>query len=245
MYKTKRKGKKKWIWVLAVLILIASILAVLYFLLCRYKIRTVYVEGNIHYTAEEIQNYVMDGPLGDNSIFLASKYKKKGMDQIPFIDAVDVKILSPDTVRITVYEKALAGYVVYLGRYMYFDKDGTVVENSTVETPGIPEITGKEFDHIVVGQELPVEDPTVFNMILDVTQILGKYGLAAEQLSFDRDGKMTLIFGDIRVETGSEGLTNEKASVLKNLLPDLEGRKGVLKLTGSENIIFETEEENQ
>ena len=30
----------------------------------------------------------------------------------------------------SVYEKAVAGYVEYLDKYMYFDKDGTVVEAS-------------------------------------------------------------------------------------------------------------------
>ena len=35
-----------------------------------YTVRTVYVEGNVHYTEDEIKEIVMAGPLGDNSLYL-------------------------------------------------------------------------------------------------------------------------------------------------------------------------------
>ena len=33
-----------------------------------YTVRTVYVEGNVHYTEDEIMEIVMSGPLGDHSL---------------------------------------------------------------------------------------------------------------------------------------------------------------------------------
>lgn len=245
MSKEKRTGMKRGIIILIVLSSIAVVLAVVYFFLEQYTINTVYVEGNLHYTTEEIRAIVMEGPLGSNSLYLSLKYKNKGVDDIPFIDAMDVKILAPDTIRITVYEKALAGYVLYLGRYMYFDKDGNVVESSDVKTVGIPQITGLTFDHIVVGKELPVEDRAIFNKILDVTQVLEKYELIADRLYFNSSKELTIYFGQVRVEVGEEDLSNEKAALLKNLLPKLEDKSGVLKLTGEENIIFEQDEKKQ
>ena len=95
-----------------------------------YTVRTVYVEGNVHYTEDEIMEIVMSGPLGDNSLYLSLKYRDRGIQDIPFVDVMNVSILAPDTIKITVYEKALAGYVKYLDTYMYFDKDGYVVESS-------------------------------------------------------------------------------------------------------------------
>ncbi len=244
MFKNKSTGMKRGIKVLLVLASIAVVLAVLYFVLSRYTVNTVYVEGNLHYTTDEIKAIVMEGPFGSNSLYLSMKYKNKGVDDIPFIDAMDVKILAPDTIRITVYEKALAGYVLYLGRYMYFDKDGTIVESSDVKTVGIPQITGLTFEHIVVGKELPVGDNFIFNKILDVTQVLEKYQLVADRLYFNSAKKLTIYFGQVRVEVGEEGLSNEKAVLLQNLLPKLEGKSGVLKLSNEENIIFEHDEKN-
>lgn len=84
----------------------------------------------------------MSGPLGDNSLYLSLKYRDRGIQDIPFVDVMNVSILAPDTIKITVYEKALAGYVKYLDTYMYFDKDGYVVESSGIRTQGIPRSRG-------------------------------------------------------------------------------------------------------
>ncbi len=132
-----------------------------------YTVRTVYVEGNVHYTEEEIKAIVMSGPLGDNSLYLSLKYKNKGIEGIPFVDVVDVDILSPDTVKIIVYEKSLTGCVRYLDTYIYFDRDGYVVESSGIRTVGVPQIMGLQFDYIVTGEKLPVENEEIFNSILD------------------------------------------------------------------------------
>lgn len=43
-----------------------------------YTVRTVYVEGNVHYTEDEIKEIVMSGPLGDNSLYLSLKYRDRG-----------------------------------------------------------------------------------------------------------------------------------------------------------------------
>lgn len=242
MFREKSRGKFK---ILIVLASIAVVLALIYLFLCYYTVNTVYVEGNLHYSADEIKAIVMEGPLGNNSLYLSLKYKNKGINDIPFVDTMDVEVLAPDTIRIKVYEKALAGYVLYLGRYMYFDKDGTIVESSNVKTIGIPQITGLEFEHMVVGKKLPVEDDAIFDRILDITQVLEKYELIADKLYFQSNKDLTIYFGNVRVLVGEEGLSNETAALLKNLLPKVEGKSGVLKLLGEDNIIFEMDEKNQ
>ena len=179
MYKLRQKKKRRWPVVLLVLFCIsAAVLGGGYYVLDTYTIKNVYVEGNIHYTQEEIQEIVMDGPLGDNSLYLSLKYKNKGIEDIPFVDVMDVSILSPDTIKITVYEKALAGYVAYMDSYMYFDKDGYVVESSQIRTEGVPQITGLQFSSCTLGQKLPVEREEIFTGIMDLTKLLGKYKLS-------------------------------------------------------------------
>ncbi len=121
------RGHGKLIALIVVLALLLLLAAAAFYILKNYKIENVAVDGNIHYTDEEIMDIVMEGAFGDNSLYLSLKYKNKGVKDIPFVQRMDVEILSPDTIRITVYEKSLAGYVEYLGRYMYFDKDGIIV----------------------------------------------------------------------------------------------------------------------
>lgn len=228
-YRKKRRRVKGGI-VLAVLFLIAVVLAVVYYLLSHYKVKNVYVDGNLHYTREEIIDLVMDGPLGDNSLYLSWQYKNRSITDVPFVAAMDVTVLAPDSIRISVYEKSLAGFVEYLGRYIYFDKDGTVVESSTVRTGGIPEITGLSFEHVIVGEPLPVEHPEIFYQILSVTQTLDKYELEVGRIYFDAREEMTLFLGDIKVIFGSGKELDEKIILLKSLLTKLEGMQGTLDI---------------
>lgn len=214
-----------------VVLLLVLVFGVGYYVVSTYTVTTVYVDGNVHYTEDEIKEIVMKGPLGNNSLYLTLKYKNKGIQGVPFVDVMDVSILAPDTVRITVYEKVLTGYVKYLGAYMYFDKDGYVVESSSVRTVGVPQITGLEFDHVVLGEPLPVENPEVFANILNVTKLLEKYDLDSEKIFFQGTGDITAFFGDVKVTLGSDGNTLEdKLMLLPELLPNLAGRKGTLQM---------------
>ncbi len=214
-----------------------------------FTVKNVTIEGNTHYSNEEIYDMVLGGRFGHNSLYLTSKYKGKDIEGIPFIQTMNVDILNPSTIKITVYEKAVAGYVEYLGRYFYFDKDGTVVESSDIRTDGIPQVLGLNFDHIVLYEKLPVESDEIFKQILEMTQLLGKYDIEMDKMYFDANYKMTLYFGDARIKVGDFNNIDEKIIRLKDILPELEGRKGVLRLdnygsdSGSSVITFEVDEE--
>ena len=210
--------------------MVALALGGIYYFLFTHTVKTVYVEGNVHYTKEEIQDMVMEGPLGNNSFYLSLQYADKQITDIPFIASMSVEVLSPDTVKIKVFEKTLAGYVVYLDRYLYFDNEGTVVEISGIKTEGVPQITGLSFDHAVLNKPLPVEDASVFGKILTITKTLTKYSLSADRIYFDAKEEVTLYFGSIKVVFGDDSLLDEKIMLLQSLLPKLEGKSGTLNL---------------
>lgn len=219
-------------------VILASIFLVLFFLVTgsylyivnNYKVTTVHVEGNVHYTSEEIKDMVMGGRFGDNSIFLTMKYRDKGVDDVPFVETMDVSIEAKDTIRITVYEKALAGYVMYLGRCVYFDKDGIVVETSEEQTAGVPQVTGLAFDHVVLHDKLPVDKPELFEEILNITQQLSKYSLSADRIYFDSAYQVTLYFGEAKVDLGENKDIDEKIQKLQYILPNLLGKSGTLDM---------------
>ena len=227
-----RFGRSKRVGILLSVFLVLLFLLVgggLY-IINNYKVTTVYVDGSIHYTNEEIMDMVMEGRLGDNSLYLSLKYRDKGVENIPFIEMMDVSIEARDTIRITVYEKALAGYVRYLGRYVYIDKDGIVVETSEEETAGIPQVTGLSFDHVILHEPLPVDNPDLFNEILNITQQLAKYSLTADRIYFDSTYQVTLSFGDAKVALGENVDIDEKIMLLQSLLPNLMGKSGTLDM---------------
>jgi cell division protein FtsQ len=227
--------------IVLVLAVIAGIMYGAYWFLETYRIDPdkIYVDGNKHYTSEEIIDLVMTGPLGDNSLYLSRKYRDAKITGVPFVDSITVQVLSDDSIRISVNEKALAGYVRYLDHYIYFNKDGEVVESSLVKTVGIPQVTGITFSHMVVGEKLSEEDDELFRRTLSITKLLNKYDLAAERIHFHDSGEITLYFGNVRVSLGNESahledkvmnLVSEVPGENATMLQILEGRSGVLDM---------------
>jgi cell division protein FtsQ len=216
--------------IIIILVIANVILGTVYFLLTHYEVKTVTVDGNTHYSSDEIKAMVMTGYLGDNSLYLSLKYKNKEIEGIPFIETMDVVVQSNDTIRIIVYEKAVAGFVEYLGRYMYFDNEGIVVEASKVTTAGVPQVTGLNFDHVVLYEKLPVENDSVFQDILTITKLLNKYDVLCDKIQFDSDYSVTLGYGDVKVAVGDLDDLDEKLMQLPSILPSLEGEKGTLDL---------------
>ncbi|MGN0401416.1 MAG: cell division protein FtsQ/DivIB [Acetatifactor sp.] len=228
MYKRKKAG----IIALTILVLGAVVLGAGWYFKSKYTIKNVYVEDNIHYTDEEIKAFVMKGALGNNSKYLSLKYRNREVEDIPFVDTIDVDILSADTIRIRVYEKPVIGYVRYLGTNMYFDKDGYVVESNDVITRGIPQVTGITFDHMARGEKLQVENEEVFDRILVLKNILDKNELYADKVNITSRGEITVYFENLEVMLGNDSAVLEnKIAQLKGILQKYEGQAGTLKMT--------------
>lgn len=238
-------GEKKGLMVKCGLVALVMLLitgGVIWFMNA-FRITSVMVEGNIHYSTDQITEMVMNSDFSNNSVFLSMQYHNKSITDVPFVERIDVSVVDRQTVKITVYEKALAGYVQYLGSYMYFDKDGIVVESSNIITPGIPEVSGLKFNHVVLHEALPVENEEIFQEILNITNLLNKHGLSATKIQFDSLYDVSLHFGKVRVIMGEDADMDQIIMHLTGILPHLEGKSGVLHMENfsesNKDITFE------
>ena len=231
---TKTKTVKKLIVVLAAL-------AVLFILGLSFagvfRVRQVTVTGNAYYTKEEVVDLLLDEGSLQNTLLVYLRYKYQEHPEIPFIDDFEVTMDSWQSLKIRVYEKNMVGYVRYLGQDVYFDKDGIVVESSTQELEGIPQISGVTFDSLAIHQPLSVEDPTIFDTILSITKLLTKYDLDPDEIRFGAGGERFLQLGDVKVALGTGENLDEKISRLKQLEGDLKDKSGTLHM---ENYTDET-----
>lgn len=239
----KKKTYEKVLTGLAIVCVLVTIVVITVICLLEfYKVKTVYVNGNVHYTSSEIKDMVMVGKLGDNSIYLSLKYKNKTIEDVPFISAMDVEIVAPDAIKINVYEKNLAGCVEHLGEYIYFDRDGMVVECSPYMTEGVPVVSGFSFESVVLYEPLPVENEKVFEVILTIAQLYDKYEMKAERIQFVSGGNIVVHTGGIKAAMGKGENIDDKVMTLAGIMPNLEGQSGTVKLENytkdSKNIIF-------
>ena len=224
-----RRNKKKIVMIVLLGIIVLVTIAFLY-VLNAYRVKEVAVEGNVHYTDEEIRNMVMKGMFGNNSLYLSMKYKDKEVVDIPFVDMLDVTVVSPKKIKIRVYEKVLAGCINHMGIYIYFDKDGVVIEMSSRASEGVPLVTGLSFEEVLMKHKLPVENEKIFTTILNITKLMDKYKVGTDRIHFNKNGNVVLHFGKVRVLLGQPDYLEEKIMQLPDILPSLLGKSGELKM---------------
>lgn len=227
----------------AVISVLAVVCIAAWVFISSHTVKTVRVDGNTRYTDEEITDMVVRNLRTGNTLYLARYYKDRSVTDVPFIERMDVTVTAPDAIRINVYEKALAGYIEYLGQYMYFDREGIVVEASKERFEGVPQVLGLDFGYVVLYERLPVENEEVFNLVLSITKQLEKYELSADRIFFDANYRTYLYFGAVEAELGDTSYIDEKLEQLVHILPDLEGKRGILRMKDytpqSRGITFE------
>ena len=226
-YHRKERGGRGFLAaaVLVLGLLLAGILVVTLF-----QIREVEVVGNSHYSKEELVERVITDKYSTNSLYLVFKYKYLDTEEIPFVDKVEITLEGPGKVKMRVYEKSIVGYVTYMGANLYFDKDGIVVESSSEIKEGVPCISGLQFSSLALYQKLAVEDDSIFERILSITQLVKKYELVPDKIEFGSDLELTLYFEQVRVALGNDDALEAKVGRLHELYADLEGRSGVFHM---------------
>lgn len=223
----------------------------------QYSVQDVSVIGNTRYSNDRIISEVQSGLFSDNVLYLCYKKKNYVPVNLPLVESIEVRMVDNHSIRITVQETQMVGYVRYLDCDMYFDANGRVVKSEvhsggekkqeqslpgTEEVVGksatsyvtamaeVPLITGLVFDRIQLQEILPVKDTKVFNTILGISRMLNKYQIVPEQVEFNEDGEATLYYEEIRILLGKDEETEEKLSRAAAILPELVGKSGELHL---------------
>ena len=238
--KKKRKAGKIFLIILAALLLLC--MGAYIYVIKSYSLTKIQVSGNVHYTKDEVIAIVTKGKKADNTLFFYIENKLHPVEDVTFVDKFQIEVIGKLTVTITVYEKSMAGCVIYMDQYIYFDNDGRVLETSAEKLPDVPCIQGLKFDRIVVGEKLPVTNDAMFQEILTMTQLIDKNELLIDEIRFNSDNEIVLYKDKIKIELGSGTGLEDKLMNLESILAKLEGKSGTLDLTdytaGTGNAIF-------
>ena len=245
MIKEKRRRQrrmKKFFMALLVFILLAVISA--FIVMKVFVVKTVKVEGNKLYNEQLIRETVLNDEYSWNSLYVLLKYTFLDTQEVPFIDTMEIKLNSPSSLTIKVYEKGLLGYlhIPAINQMAYFDKDGFVVETSTRVIENVPKIDGISCEEVVLFEKLPIDDQQLRDM-LTLTQTLKREGLEPDAIEFGTLHAPIVYYGNTEVWLGSIELLTQKVERLNEIMPNILGMEGVLHMENwteeSANIIFE------
>lgn len=251
-YRKKRKRAGKIIGVLAGLLVLAALVVFGLF-----RVREVVVTGNSIYSTADIQNAVMQDGLCKNTLYLMWKYRddSRVREELPFLSSVEVTMLTPYQVRIEVHEKAEVGYFQNGTDYVYFDRDGLIVEISKKLRENIPKVTGITITKPARYELLPIKEKEsereeeteeteetesmgstdtsgheLFDAVVEITQVLSKNALVPKEIRFDDQQEVTLCFDRMRVRLGACINLVDKITALKSVYEKVEGMEGTLHM---------------
>lgn len=243
----RRKKRKKIVWMIfLILLLLISLAGLIVWKV--FTVKEVRVEGNKLYSAEQIQELVLNDEYSWNSLYVVAKYNFKEPQPIPFLDTIEVSLEDAHTVLISVYEKGMLGclYIDAIGQYAYFDKDGFVVETSAEEIADVPKVTGISCPEVVLYEKLPLEQDGVLENLLNLTQVLKKYDLVPQEIHYDEKLEPTLTYYGTRVVVGSDEYLTQKVVRMAAIMPELAGLYGTLYLDSwtpeTTDIIYKRDE---
>lgn len=241
----RKKRKRHFLRGFLILIIILAAMFVVAFKL--FTVENVVVEGNELYAAETIQGVVLNDEYSWNSLYVFLKYKFIDTDEVPFIDTMEITLEDPHTLRISVYEKGMMGFIYIPGinENAYFDKDGFVVETSSDAIVDVPRIDGISCDEVVLYEKLPIKSSDL-KSILSLTQALKRKSLVPDAIKYGVDNEPWLSYGDVDVMVGDTSALTQKVERLSTILPSLSGMTGTLHLEDwdeeNTNIVFEKSE---
>ena len=101
----KKKRLQRFLIVLLSLLVIAALAALIIWKV--FTVENVEVEGNEHYSSEQIQKFVLNDEYSWNSLYVLIKYHFLQTDEIPFVDTMEVSRKNPHTVNVHVDEKGI------------------------------------------------------------------------------------------------------------------------------------------
>ncbi len=201
----------------------------------RFKLENIQVAGCVLSSEEKVKQAIQDeAPLG-NILLLWMKNKLSPIRDIPFVAKLDIEFVDQNTLAATVYEKSVAGCIEYMDSYVYFDRDGIVLESTSDQKEGVPTIDGLNIGYWILNEELPVSDKERFDQILTITQLVEKYGLKIDRISFTKEGEIILRHEHIDIELGDGSFLNNQMMNLGSILMGLKGKKGTLYMKDFES----------
>ena len=206
-----------------------------------FNLKKTVIYGNTKYSQEQIESFITRGRLGDNTFVMALKYHHRTVTDIPFIDQIEIDLVNASTVRVNIKEKEIAASIFHNGRNVYISRDGMIQTVSGRTAENTTMITGVTLTNPVMGEQIQAENQKGMSLALELLSALDKYGIHADSIDIDEKNSLTASFGNVKVRAGKGGY-DQKMFKLHQIVPYLEGRSGIISMTGynynGENIVL-------
>lgn len=232
-------GKRKYAVLSVVLVIFAAALTVcvqLFFVIDKIK-----VEGNYHYTEQEIIE--KSGiSVGQNMYAVnIGNAESEILSRLSGINSAAIKRVLPDTVVISVVEHIPAMYVA-VGDSYYILSSGMLVLRSTtdieaIEKEGLIRIYTPDITGCIAGQQLETADSDIAHLASDIYSSLCEIGMDGDtgEINITDKFNITLKYGGAyTVKLGNALRIDEKLGMAKQMIEKAEVKKGIIDVSSDD-----------
>lgn len=242
----RKKPKKRQGVFLGILTTVLGIVIIVLAFLLLFHVQKIEVKGIEYCTENDVVEWLKEDKYAVNTVYAWWKYNYTDVEQLPSVKSAKVTLRNPWTIRVTVKEKQLSGYIDYDSKYLYFDKEGTASLVTTDKLANAAYIEGMDVDasKVKLGKVLPVSDKAVFKQFVEISRLLVKYSLSPDRITCSGND-ISVYFGEVEVQLGSKNYEERLAQVppiLQKLNEKYPDTAGILHLenydSASEAIRF-------
>ena len=241
--KYKIKFEKKFIVICSTLAgIFALFIGILVILnLDFWVIKTITVDGNKHYSYDEIVQ-CLDIPYEQNIFKYNLSKAKENIESLPYINKVKLIRKLPSEIQVKVEERN-STYIAYVkdnNIYVLLDQNGVILsEISLSERNDEILIFGLNFvDHIVYGEELTDLEKDKLNRFITVyeTYMANNVGKDITSVSLTQSNVVLTLNNVLDIKLNYSGNLSYKMSLLKSILKQIEGKSGSVDMTQEDPI---------
>ena len=147
------------------------------------------------------------------------------------------------SVNVKIYEKTILAGVKYANHYIYFDKEGMVLETTDKPKEDIAYFVSNDITDFTLYQTLSTGREELLEQMINLAGRLKYYKIMWDTVEIDAEGKATLMADKVSVRLGRKNDYDEVLSVLPDVLKTAveTKRTGEIDLTNYKpgaNIIF-------
>ncbi|MDO5293365.1 MAG: cell division protein FtsQ/DivIB [bacterium] len=233
---------RRWSLLKKISVVFGMIIIMLLLFYFSFSLKNIEIDECAYYTKDELLKYIQTDGWDHNTVLFCLDHKFSEQIEIPFIQKVTVEYVNKNSVKIRLYEKPIVGCIEYMNEYIYFDKDGKVLEISSNRLSDITLYGGVSFSEMHIYDTLAVKDNEVFKKIMDLSQLISKYQVTIDEVMFDPSQNVKLYADQIQVLLGNRTSYEDQIAELVNMMPKLIGLKGELDMrdfkAGQSSTIF-------
>ena len=199
----RRRRRKKSHRVYAFFVIVLGLAIIVLALLLLFHVQKIEIKGNEYCADKEILEAVQSDKFSTNSLYVVGKYLLGKGEEPACLESMKVGIGAPWTLKVSVKEKPIVGYLYSGQDYAYFDKEGLVVKKDSQYLEGIPCVEGIEVEDVTLYKQLQSENPQIFEEILEATNELKEAGMSTEKI-ICKAARIYVFAGKVCISLGNQ-----------------------------------------